>query len=136
MAARASTSFFYNHHLAHGLPAYFYSGFEETLIHTADGTGDGVAYSARIGRPGGVELLFGGDEGLLGRRERNSLGLIYGGFTAALGFMPNRHEGKLVGLAAHGRPVAAELVISWFRVEETGRIPSERISEKTARSPK
>jgi carbamoyltransferase len=116
---------FYNHHLAHGLPAYFYSAFDEALIHTADGTGDGVAYSARIGRPSGVDLLFGGDEGLLGRRERDSLGLLYGGFTAALGFTPNRHEGKLVGLAAHGRPVAAERLTSWFRVEETGRIRAD-----------
>jgi len=117
---------FYNHHLAHALPAYFYSGFDEALVHTADGTGDGVAYSARIGRPGGFELLFGGDEGFLGRRERNSLGLLYSGFTAALGFKPNRHEGKLVGLAAHGRPVAAELIMSWYRVEDTGRIRAAR----------
>jgi carbamoyltransferase len=116
---------FYNHHLAHALPAYFYSGFDEALIHTADGTGDGVAFSARVGRPSGIELLFGGDEGFLGRRERNSLGLLYGGFTDALGFTPNRHEGKLVGLAAHGRPVAAELVVSWYRVEETGRIRAD-----------
>jgi len=114
---------FYNHHLAHALPAYFYSGFDEALIHTADGIGDGVAYSARTGRPGGVELLFGGDEELFGRRQNpNSLGLLYGGFTGALGYKPTRHEGKLVGLAAHGRPVAAERVMSWFHVEETGRI--------------
>src|SRR5271155_885019 len=114
---------FYNHHLAHALPAYFYSGFDEALIHTADGIGDGVAYSARIGRPSGVELLFGGDEELFGRRQNpNSLGLLYGGFTGALGYKPTRHEGKLVGLAAHGCPVAAERVMSWFHVEETGRI--------------
>ncbi|MFZ0205041.1 MAG: carbamoyltransferase N-terminal domain-containing protein, partial [Roseiarcus sp.] len=114
---------FYNHHLAHALPAYFYCGFDEALIHTADGIGDGVAYSARIGRPSGVELLFGGDEELFGRRQNpNSLGLLYGNFTGALGYKPTRHEGKLVGLAAHGRPIAAERVMSWFHVEETGRI--------------
>ena len=116
---------FYNHHLAHGLPAYFYCGFDEALIHTADGYGDGASYSARIGRPSGVELLFGGDEALFGRRERNSLGLLYGRFTAALGFIASRHEGKVVGLAAHGRPVAAERVASLFRVEETGRIRAD-----------
>ena len=63
---------FYNHHLAHALPAYFYCGFDEALIHTADGFGDGVSYSARIGRPSGVELLFGGDEELFGRRENGT----------------------------------------------------------------
>ncbi|HEY3720172.1 MAG TPA: carbamoyltransferase C-terminal domain-containing protein [Roseiarcus sp.] len=116
---------FYNHHLAHGLPAFFYSGFDEALIHTADGYGDGVSYSARIGRRSGVELLFGGDEALFARREGNSLGLLYGRFTAALGFIASRHEGKVVGLAAHGRPVAAERIASLFRVEETGRIRAD-----------
>ena len=121
---RARTHF-YNHHLGHGLPAYFYSAFDEALIHTADGMGDGVAYSARIGGPGGVELLFGGDEGLLGPKEQNSLGLLYAAFTSALGFTPNRHEGKLVGLAARGRPVAAERIVPRFRVDDTGRLHAD-----------
>jgi len=114
---------FYNHHLAHGLAACFYSEFDAALIHTADGTGDGVAYSARIGRREGIELLFGGDdEGIVPRKEANSIGLMYAGFTRALGFTPNRHEGKLVGLAAHGAPVAASRVLECFEVDETGRI--------------
>ena len=113
---------FYNHHLAHALPAYFYSGFDEALIHTADGTGDGVAYSARVGRGGDIELLFGGDEDFLGKREVNSLGLLYGGFTQALGFRANRHVGKLVGLAAPGRPVAVDRILALFAVDEGGRI--------------
>ena len=116
---------FYNHHRAHALPAYFYSGFDEALIHTADGMGDGVAYSAHVGRPSGVELLFGGDENLLRRKQVDSLGLLYAGFTAAIGFRPNRHEGKLVGLAAHGRPVAAEHILSWFHLEDTGEIRAD-----------
>ena len=114
---------FYNHHLAHGLAAYFYSEFDEALIHTADGAGDGVAYSAHIGRRDGIERLFGGDdEGIARAKETNSIGLMYAGFTRALGFVPNRHEGKLVGLAAHGEPVAADRVLSCFEIDETGRI--------------
>jgi carbamoyltransferase len=120
--AKARLAFF-NHHLAHGLAAYFYSGFEEALIHTADGTGDGVAYSARIGRPDGIELLFGGDEeGIFAPRQANSIGLMYGAFTHALGFRPNRHEGKLVGLAARGEPVAAQRVLECFQVDDSGRV--------------
>jgi carbamoyltransferase len=115
---------FYNHHLAHGLAAYFHSGFDEALIHTADGAGDRISYSARVGRQGRLELLFGGDEALLKRQEVNSLGLLYGYFTRALGFIPNRHEGKLVGLAAFGKPVAAERILSFFDVDEAGRIHS------------
>ena len=116
---------FYNHHAAHGLSAYFYSEFDEALIHTADGTGDGVSYSARVGRPGGLELLFGGDEGFLGPRQVNSLGLLYAGFTQALGYTLARHEGKLVGLSAHGRPVAAERIIGLFQIEDSGRIRAD-----------
>jgi len=116
--------YLYNHHLAHGVSAYFYSGFDEALIHTADGAGDRVSYSARIGRQGRIELLFGGDEELFKPQEVNSLGLLYGYFTRALGFIPNRHEGKLVGLAAYGKPVAAERILSLFKVDESGRIRS------------
>ena len=38
--------FFYNHHAAHGLPAYFFSEFDDALIYTADGIGDNISYSA------------------------------------------------------------------------------------------
>ena len=127
---------FYNHHLAHGLPAYFYSRFDEALIHTADGLGDRVAYSARVGRRSGFELLFGGDECLFEPRESNSLGLLYAAFTLALGFTPNRHEGKLVGLAAHGRPVAVERILRSFRVEDSGRIRADFCKFRKNRSPK
>ena len=116
---------FYDHHLAHALPAFFYSEFDEALIHTADGTGDSVSYSARIGRPGGIEFLFGGDEGLLKPLEANSLGTLYSAFTAALGYIPNRHEGKLVGLSARGRPLAAERLMRRFQIEETGRVHAD-----------
>ena len=116
---------FYNHHLAHGLAAYFYGPSETALIHTADGGGDGVAYSARVGTSAGLQHLFGGDEGLLGRKRADSVGLMYAGFTVALGFRSNRHEGKLVGLAGLGRPVAAEAIASHFRVGPDGEIRAE-----------
>jgi carbamoyltransferase len=114
---------FYNHHLAHGLPAYFFAPFDAAILHTADGAGDGVAYSARRADKSGVTLLYGGDdEGILGPKRAGSLGLMYAGFTKALGYIPNRHEGKLVGLAARGQPVAADRVISYFQIETDGQI--------------
>lgn len=113
---------FYNHHLAHALPAYFFAPFEAAILHTADGSGDGVAYSARRADSSGMTLLFGGDEGLLGPKRVDSLGLMYAGFTKALGFIPNRHEGKLVGLAGRGEPVAADRIASFFRVDPDGQI--------------
>jgi carbamoyltransferase len=113
---------FYNHHLAHALPAYFYGPSEHALIHTADGIGDGVGYSARVGGPRGLELLFGGDDGLLGRKRFDGLGLMYACFTQTLGFVPNRHEGKLVGLAGRGSPVAADRIAAYYRVEPDGQV--------------
>ncbi len=114
--------YFYNHHLAHGLAAYFYGPSPTALVHTADGGGDGVAYSARLATPSGLELLFGGDENLLGPKHADSIGLLYAGFTNALGFISNRHEGKLVGLAGHGSPVVADAASRHFRVAADGRV--------------
>ncbi len=116
---------FYNHHLGHGLAAYFYSGFDEALIHTADGIGDNTSYSARVARGGHLEVLFGDDDELFGRPEINSLGLLYGHFTRALGFISNRHEGKLVGLAGYGKPVIADRILAHFDVTAEGRITSD-----------
>jgi len=39
--------YFANHHFAHGIAAYFYSPFDDSLVYTADACGDNVAYSAR-----------------------------------------------------------------------------------------
>lgn len=93
--------YFFNHHFAHGLAAYFYGPSPTAIIHTADG---------------------GGDERLLTRKRADSIGLLYAGFTDALGFIRNRHEGKLVGLAGRGSPIAADEVSNHFRVAEDGQV--------------
>jgi carbamoyltransferase len=115
----------YNHHAAHGVPAYFFSEFEDALIYTADGIGDNISYSASVGRRDGIEILSGGDGKLLGRYQVNSIGFLYGYFTKALGYMWNRHEGKLTGLAGYGQPVAADEVAAHFSVSEAGEVASD-----------
>lgn len=117
--------YFCNHHEAHGLPAYFFSGFDDALIYTADGFGDDVAYSARTGRHGKLDLLFGGDENLNKPMKVNSVGLLYNFFTEALGFIVNRHEGKLTGLSAFGEPKAAAELIARFSVDARGEVASD-----------
>jgi carbamoyltransferase len=117
--------FFYNHHAAHGVPAYFYSEFEDALIYTADGVGDNVSYSARRATGGAIDLVFGGDENLGVPYAVNSLGLLYCYFTDALGFIWNRHEGKVTGLAAFGAPLAAEEIVRHFAVDDGGWIASD-----------
>jgi carbamoyltransferase len=115
----------YNHHAAHGVPAYFYSEFDDALIYTADGIGDNISYSASVARRGSIEVLSGGDATLLERYKVNSVGLLYSYFTKALGFIWNRHEGKLTGLAGFGKPVAAAEIAGHFMVDGDAGIRSD-----------
>ena len=115
---------FCNHHAAHAFPAYFFSGFDDALAYTADGFGDDVAYSARAIRRGDAALVFGGDEYLNLPMRVNSVGLLYNDFTEALGFIPNRHEGKLTGLSAFGKAKAGAELIAHFSVDDRGKVSS------------
>ena len=117
--------YFYNHHLAHALPPLFYTGWDDALLVTADGGGDGVSYSHRLFAGGALTTLYGGEENLLQPYPTDSLGHAYGTVTAALGFIPGRHEGKLTGLAAFGRPAAADRIGGRFSVNDAGRIVSD-----------
>lgn len=117
---------FYNHHLAHALGALFHTDYDDALVYTSDGGGDRTYYSARRLRGGRFADLFGGDaESLKLRRPQrkgDSLGLLYYNATACLGFRPNRHEGKVLGLAAFGAPVHAEELARHYRVLDDGQI--------------
>jgi carbamoyltransferase len=115
----------YNHHASHGAAAYFFSEFDDALIYTADGIGDNISYSASTAGRDGIRILAGGDGRLLGRYTVNSIGFLYGYFTKALGFMWNRHEGKLTGLAGFGKPVAADELVAHFSVDDAGEISSD-----------
>ncbi len=56
------------------------------------------------------------------QHKADSLGLLYYNATACLGFRPNRHEGKVLGLAAFGQPVHAEELRRHYRVLDDGQI--------------
>ena len=84
------------HHLAHAWSAFLCGPFTEATVITADAMGDGVTATVGIGRPDGtVERLY-AQSGLA------ALNPYYSRITEYLGFMPNRHEGKVTGLAAYG----------------------------------
>lgn len=85
------------HHYAHATCAYWASGYEDALAVTIDGQGEGVTAQVYSVRSGDFELVH---EVLM----PNSLGNFYGAVTKALGYKPNRHEGKVTGLAAYGKP--------------------------------
>lgn len=86
-----------DHHTSHAASAYYFSGFDECLIVTADGCGDGCSLTVNIGKCGKIKRI---------REipEVPSAGLFYASITAFLGFRAHRHEGKITGLAAYGDP--------------------------------
>jgi carbamoyltransferase len=87
----------YEHHLAHAANAYLASGLERAIIVTLDGYGTGLAGSVSLGEGGKIKRLQ-------NIAFPHSLGMFYENITAALGFKPDRHAGKIVGLAAYGDP--------------------------------
>jgi carbamoyltransferase len=85
------------HHTAHAAGAYYCSPFDEALVLTLDGGGDGLDGTAFIGK--GTKLIK-----LFEIPHFQSPGTMYSGITLDLGFKRHRHEGKITGLAAYGKP--------------------------------
>ncbi|MFQ5456040.1 MAG: carbamoyltransferase [Nitrospirota bacterium] len=94
---------FIDHHLCHASAAYFTSGINKAIVISMDGGGDG--YSSRI---------YTGIDGRLKEMwsipAYDSLGNFYAYITHICGFKAHKHEGKITGLAAYGRPVYKKLL--------------------------
>ncbi|MDP8256695.1 MAG: carbamoyltransferase C-terminal domain-containing protein [Candidatus Alcyoniella australis] len=89
---------FVEHHTSHAAAAFLTSPFSEATVITMDAMGDGLSVTVSVGRPdGSLDRVF-RQKGLC------SLSSYYSRATEFLGFTPNRHEGKLTGLAAYGDP--------------------------------
>lgn len=104
----------YDHQYCHAVGAYHNSGFERALVITLDWYGSGKAGSVYLAEAGRLRLL-----------EEipfpNSVGILYSAVTGALGFTPDRHEGKVVGLAALGNPATvAPVMMSRFLAHDDG----------------
>ena len=85
------------HHRAHAASAFFTSPYPRAAVLTIDGVGE--ATSTALWHGDGTQLRE------LGRIEYpHSLGLLYAGVTAYLGFEVNEGEYKVMGLAAYGTP--------------------------------
>ena len=90
---------FFDHHLTHAAAAAHASGFERCAVVTIDGVGDlNQHFTAGVFAEGRLETRAVGDT--LGA----SPGEYYEAITKAMGFIPLRHEGKVLGLAARGDP--------------------------------
>jgi carbamoyltransferase len=88
---------FVDHHLAHAISAYAYSGFDNAAVVVMDGRGAWEASSIWYGHDGYLDHV-------LTIPWPNSLGLFYAQFTQYLGFVPNSDEWKVMGLAPYGQP--------------------------------
>jgi len=88
---------FVEHHLAHSASAYYTSGWREAVALSIDAAGDGLSSSIYIARDG--EMIRIAQSTYL-----DSLGDFYASVTELLGFKPMRHEGKVMSLAAYGKP--------------------------------
>jgi len=86
-----------DHHLAHAISGYAFSGLDEAAVLVLDGRGAWEATSLWHGRKGRLEHVW-------TIPWPNSLGLFYAQFTQYLGFQPYSDEWKVMGLAPYGRP--------------------------------
>jgi carbamoyltransferase len=86
-----------SHHKCHAASAFYPTDFDDALILTVDGRGE---YDSTV-------VWLGGRSGLE-RYETfefpNSLGHFYSAVTDFLGYRPLNGEGKVMGLAAYGKP--------------------------------
>jgi carbamoyltransferase len=107
---RAPVEFLW-HHRAHAASAYYGSGYEDALVVTLDGSGDGHSshvYDVRGGRWNHLHSVPSFD----------GLGNYYGYVTHLCGFKTGKHEGKVTGLAAHGRDVHRGVLEGFIRYQD------------------
>ena len=87
---------FVDHHLAHAISAYAFSGFAESAVVVMDGRGAWEATSIWHGRDGQLEHIS-------TIRFPDSVGYFYSEFTEYLGFQRYSDEWKVMGLAPYGQ---------------------------------
>jgi carbamoyltransferase len=86
---------FADHHDSHAFQTYYQSPFEKSAVLVADGSGEENCVSGYSMDGPTLHKLF-------SYEVPQSLGWFYSAFTSYLGFVPNRDEGKVMGLAAMG----------------------------------
>jgi carbamoyltransferase len=118
---------FYNHHLCHASGAYYCSPFVPDLVITCDGHGDGESFNFYIND------LAKGLSPIVINSHQVSVGAFYSCITQILGFRPTRHEGKITGLAAYGKPtrlVEDYMNLFGFKDGKMTRFPFDNLDEQ------
>ena len=89
---------FVEHHEAHAWTAYQSCPWDEALVLTCDGAGDGLSSTVNIGRDGEIKRVA-------SSTYYDSIGnAFYSEITAYLGMKRWDHEFKTMGLAPYGKP--------------------------------
>lgn len=93
--------YYSGHQDSHAASAYYTSGFNKSLILTWDGgiNCEPWLISIQHGNNNEMKRIFMGNR----KYDCNKTAWKYSGITRLLGFKPNRHEGKITGLAAYGK---------------------------------
>ncbi len=117
---------FANHHYSHVLGAFQFTTWERDALYlSCDGGGDGAYYSAYKWDGRNLECLYGGESTLYNaHNSAASIGRAYSTVTKHLGFRANRHEGKITGLAAFGKPVLGDAMVDTFIIHADGSFSS------------
>lgn len=102
---------FISHHLTHAVAAYDASGFDDALLVTLDGAGDG--HSSHV-----YEISRGELRHLHSVSSFDSLGDYYAYVTHICGFKAGKHEGKITGLAAYGTPTYRDILDRFIRYRD------------------
>jgi carbamoyltransferase len=103
------------HHQAHQACAYMGSPFKEALVVTSDGRGDFESFTISTANSMGINKIY-------NAFSWESLGYFYGRITHLCGFTPERHEGKILGLSAHGDPKKAKDLVNKMVELKEGKI--------------
>jgi carbamoyltransferase len=116
---------FVDHHLAHIASAYFTSGFDDALVVSLDGGGDGLSARVYAVKDGNFQLMT-------KVPAYHSLGNYYAYVTHLCGFKAMKHEGKITGLAARGEPIYLPLLRGFVREQEGAFINHAGVMFKAA----
>ncbi len=108
-----------DHHVAHAYGAFATSGFDRTLVLTADGLGDGLAVTVSVGERGKGLTLLHEETGY------SALTLYYSRLTELLGYTAVRDEGKVNALAAHDDTYPALEEARRILWHENGRLSTQ-----------
>ena len=111
--------YFVEHHICHANTAFFSSGFDESLVASFDGFGD--SYSAKIYVANEKKMKC-----VYKINALDSFALFYAQITEFFGFKPDKHEGKVTGLAAFGNETNVKeefpfIIGDNFKVRYTGK---------------